>query len=328
MGKKRRNKDLRARTKDALQLPHTGQATVPLKSSSHGWIKGLRQLSGHGVVPIAIGALITTTGHSQLLLRSAGVIICGLWLSADLAAWIVGLQKSRLYKGLAFCLTICLVAGGVGAIIYGSRNAALDDELNDAYSHLDIEFSMPTVYTDIRSSELKVVNNGSSDLTRFTHMCTIRELKFDNGEDLPFAKLDKQGLGANGQFFTGMQTLNAHGGGDTTACLGGMDWSHLVSPQAHVICADVTIEAGYVLTTYPRERRWKTRRYVLKGEPHWTQQPEDGTGTTCSSNPPPESSLPFGFDIEPTDSSNTSWKFVWNTKKPSPGVVKVRPIGP
>jgi hypothetical protein len=47
-----------------------------------------KKISGHGTVPIILGAAVTATGHAQMLVRSLAVIVCAVWFSLDVGVWL------------------------------------------------------------------------------------------------------------------------------------------------------------------------------------------------------------------------------------------------
>ncbi len=204
----------------------------------------------------------------------------------------------------------------------------LEDRLKDAYTHLDIDLTIPGQSTDIRASELRLVNRGNNDLVRFTRFCVIREVTFADGRRLRGNDLPGNGLGAAGEFYTGFQTLRADGGTDTTQCLQGLDSLMPPPGRPQLVCADINVEAGYVLPDAPDDRRWKSQRYVLNNTPRWIPELDDGTGTTCTNDPPAEISLPHHFNIEPANPDNTSWTFQYEDGNSKPEALQLKKANP
>src|SRR5665213_1970674 len=68
-----------------------------------------KKFSIHGTTPILVGALIAATGSLQMIARSIGVLICALWLSLDIGAWISATRWKQHYKVIGLCTVISLL---------------------------------------------------------------------------------------------------------------------------------------------------------------------------------------------------------------------------
>src|SRR3989442_12768357 len=60
-----------------------------------------KKISGHGLIPVVLGAAVIIEGHSAMQIRSAALMVCATWLAADIGVeisdnnWEIGRASCR-----------------------------------------------------------------------------------------------------------------------------------------------------------------------------------------------------------------------------------------
>jgi hypothetical protein len=76
------------------------------------WFK---KISGHGVVPVIIGAAVTVTGYSEMHVRSVALTLCALWFAIDVGIWLAETKSN--YKEALFAASAGLLFSSAMAIM-------------------------------------------------------------------------------------------------------------------------------------------------------------------------------------------------------------------
>lgn len=219
----------------------------------------------YGPVALIIAWLLTPSGRSELQLKSVGVVILALWLAIDL--WHVLLPKKwkwRFVVGWAgtsafFILSMCAMWWWLAE--------ELKDQQEDVYQHLVVNMYLPN-NGNVYQSIVETVNNGAIDISNqiICHIYRIhpKEGMTINGGGGPGPGIATQGIGG---------PIKAGSRGQSIPCL---DVVHGLKVQ-ELSCADIGIEADYILDTQPDIKRTKPFRFVSRGDRWYPEDPDQKT---------------------------------------------------
>jgi hypothetical protein len=221
-------------------------------------MRSLEKFSGHAIIPLLIGAAITATGHSQMLVRSAALIICAVWLCFDLGVWVSKRKWSNHKKAMVFSFLSCLISCSSMGIMYWFLDSTLHDQQDDVWQKLEATASTPTS-GDLALSTFTWTNGGSIAIDKNHQLsCLVNQILYDNGANLKNFSV-AQGLMVPFELLPGgdsqsVSCLSANG----TRVFGVYDKGQRSMP----ICFDVTLRIEYALVTQPLDRRSKLKRFV------------------------------------------------------------------
>lgn len=226
-----------------------------------------RKISGHGIIPLIIGAAIAE-GTSHMFARSLAVLLCAIWFSLDVGIWISETNWKKHYKQIAFCVTACLLYSCALGIMLLFLRSVLADQQEEVYAQLDIE--VPKIETDNPVTTMFSVKNiGSTDI-RYHHIACLDNL-------IVFDPLNVvQGPGRS-SYSKQLGPLGHSGEIESVPCLA---MFHL----GIAVCADVTISMDYSLDTQPGILKNKQARFITRKEGNhfvWYGEPVRGSDDPC-----------------------------------------------
>jgi hypothetical protein len=258
-----------------------------------------KKWSAHGLVPVALGALVVIDGSSAIEIRSIAVVACALWLVIDIGAEISDRNVNQQAK-LAFFSAVWAVcfSGAMGCMYYFLKSD-LDARSAEAYSKLSINMYMPPDGNAFYS-EVSIANGGLTLITKKATECRIVQLVglTQQGGDLVIRNIGQvirpDGHGyivpdggsppindAQLKLFMDSVPLASGGDAQTDFCI-----PLLNAPPNLVTCADVEVTFYYQLETEPGINEHKTLRFVArKEEPNsslrWRQEPVEHPAPYC-----------------------------------------------
>jgi hypothetical protein len=208
-------------------------------------------ISRHGITPLILGALVTATGHSYMLIRGLGVIISAVWFSVDIGVWLSEKKREWPYKFSTFCTcfpVLCCLAMG---IMHWFLSSTLEDQQADVYAHLNSHITNAPD-GDIMHTVFTVTNDSGSRLGKHKLACGTITIIANNGAS-------RMGRG----FVLSMSASSdvpIESGGDAVSatCLGGLDFTS-------VECVDFYLMFDYVLENQPGEQKTKYFRFSGSG---------------------------------------------------------------
>jgi hypothetical protein len=231
-------------------------------------MRHIEELSGHGFIPLLIGAALAATGHSQMLVRSLAIIACYVWLSFGMGVWISRNKKwSSQRKAIAFCLCCSMLTSLSMAVMYWFLSSDLEDQRTDAFQNLNGTVSLP-FSSSVMNSVFEIKNNSRQIVGPHQMVCVMHRLTSYNfvGPRLDFTE--------SSAFVVGDFQLPLVPGGDaqSEACL-----SKIVNEEAtaSIKCIDLTMQFNYVLQNQTIFLQHKEFRFIAKAPEHfvWHQQP-------------------------------------------------------
>jgi hypothetical protein len=222
-----------------------------------------KKISGHETLPILIGAAVTATGHSQMLVRSMAVVVCAVWLSLDVGIWVSAAKWKRQYKAIAFCVASSLLCCLSMGIMYWFLISTLEDQQADAYAKLSVLMQLPA-NRDLFESVVVVTNGGGTNIGEREVACSIDRISQLGGGGI-------QGIGSEASAVN--VPLRAGGDTQSDACM------HLFRFENPPICGDVRIFVTYYLETQPNVKKTKAFRFVTRAIDNqiteWVGEPVD-----------------------------------------------------
>jgi hypothetical protein len=232
--------------------------------------KHYKRLPGHWFFPILVGTAVTASGHSSMLIRSAALVLCGLFLSLDVGLWIADRPWSIWRKSILFSIASCFWFCLAMSAMFWFLSSALDDQETDVDHNLTAEVSLPPSGDPIKSL-FSVKNGGSTTIDKHDIRCYATALVGNNGTSL-ISKLNLQAQAYDG--------LLPPGDSDTVQCL-------IVDGFANgVDCLDLMLDFRYDLETQPEVKKMHSFRFVGhfdQGKFFWVRQPLEAPGTYCAS---------------------------------------------
>ena len=229
--------------------------------------ENLKAVSGHGVFPLLIGALIAATGHSQMFWRSLGVLLCAVWLSLDVGLWISKAKWKEQYKAILFCAATCMLCVLAMCFMRGFLLSTLEDQQANVDGNITARASLSPSGA-VWNSVFSVTNSSSFDLN-YAISCGARLIVDAN-----------QNVFSRDTFLaTATGILERGGDADSSQCLSA------VSSQTPVMCADVDLRFDYALETQPathKSKRFRFMGYRESGNFEWYRKADDYRGSYCS----------------------------------------------
>lgn len=218
-----------------------------------------RKISGHGTLPIIIGAAVAATGHSQMLVRAVAVLVCSIWLSLDVGVWISGTQWPKQRKCMVYCVSSCLLGCSFMGITYWFLESKLEDQQKETFEKLTADVTIPTD-SNVMHSMFSIRNGGSSKLEPPDVSCHIVRLIADNPlfveNDAWYAPRSNN------------TPLSPNGDGESIPCLA----NRQIPYPAIIYCADVALYVDYALQDQPlvkNERVFRWFGYREAGQFVW-----------------------------------------------------------
>lgn len=223
----------------------------------------------HPVVGIVIATFIAFTGRGELALRSYGILAIVVWLSVNLWAWLLPKRDKYHFRYiLGWTTTNALLIGMLG-IMWWWMDGKLKDQQEDVYSKLSIQASSSGNKGEL--SMFSVTNNGATDIGHHRIFCRVNFEGWSHGTWAANGGVDIQIVDSD-------VPLKGNGGTETTFCLA------TSSGPPPLLCADMTVEAIYVLETQPSNVRVKRLRFVGRyngNDLTWYGEPVDAHGNFC-----------------------------------------------
>lgn len=231
-------------------------------------MRHLEKLSGHGIFPILIGAAVGATGHSQMLVRSLGILACCIWLSFGSGVWVEKRKSwSNQRKAVIFSLACSMLASASAGVMYWFLASALEDQRVDAFQNLNGTVALPSSGS-VMNSFFEIKNNSKEVIGPHQMSCVIHRLTSYTflGPRLDFTESQA--------FVMGDFQVPLMPGGDaqSEACL-----SRIVNEEAtaSIRCIDLSMRFDYVLQNQDVFVQRKEFRFIAKAPERfvWHQQP-------------------------------------------------------
>jgi hypothetical protein len=190
-------------------------------------------------VAIVLGVLIVFSGRGELLLRSWGALLIGLWLAFDLWAWLLKKEENLFsFKFVIGWTGTSFILIGVMGIMWWWMDGKLRDQRDNVHEKLVLSVLLPPGEADPVASLFTVTNNSSNEIASYSAYCLINKIMYDKTvvqahppNDWTFAQRAK----------SSPFPLHNGGGSDSFSCLDrniiGYDFK----------CADVTMKVNYNL---------------------------------------------------------------------------------
>jgi hypothetical protein len=220
-----------------------------------------KRWSAHGLVPVALGALLVIEGHLAVLIRGVAVLVCAAWLALDIGVELSEKKWSPQFKGIAFSLLAALCFVAAMGCMYWILVSTLEKQQNDTYARLTAQVeNAPS--RDVMETFFTVTNNGNASISENTS-CLTNLIVADGGYHYIYHNLKSM--------FFEFPILKGGGDSQSVQCL--VIWRGY-SPVIN--CVDVSIQASYALTTQPDVKTEKSFRFVgmpnYLGEFTWVRQ--------------------------------------------------------
>ena len=228
-----------------------------------------RKWSGHGLVPVALGAAVIIEGHLAIQIRAVAVLLCALWLSVDIAIAISEKNWIPAVKHVACSFLTCLCFCAAMWVMQWFLLSVLENQRVDAQKNVKVTMFLPAS-GNIFKSGVTVSNDSGNDIGGHEIRCKVRKIILD--DDVVINGLNKA------TFLKYTAPIRANGDSETSYCLDGFD-----SPFKPV-CGDVTVDFQYSLTTQEDIKESKQLRFVGKYEGSnfvWRGQNVDYPDTYC-----------------------------------------------
>jgi hypothetical protein len=243
----------------------------------------------HPVWGILVATLCTVVGRSDLLLRSAGLLLAALWLSLDIWAWLLRRQWYR-WAYILGCLFTSMILVAVMGVMWWWLDGKLQEQRQDALQHIRIEYTIPAGYKyDPLESMFTVTNNSSQTLSGKHQIACFVNLIVVNGGTVTIDKLSlAQHYPKGWEIISGslsktpikeLSPIEPGGDAITESCLS------LLEPRTFD-CADIVLTFQYYLQTQPSTlQQVKTRIVTYEtgdGGFQWYKQGLDQPGSDCA----------------------------------------------
>jgi hypothetical protein len=98
-------------------------------------VQKIEKISGHGLVPIFLGALIVFEGRSKMFVRSAALFVCVLWICLDIGLWLYKQRLRAPTKMLIISVCFTVLSYGQMKVMYYFLDGTLEDQRNDTFQH-------------------------------------------------------------------------------------------------------------------------------------------------------------------------------------------------
>jgi hypothetical protein len=207
-----------------------------IERTAAGLVRRVPKLFLYAPVALVLGVLIVFSGRGELLLRSWGAFLIGLWLAFDLWVWV--LQRRDVWRFVVGWSGTSLLLIGVMGVMWWWLDGKLQDRREDVKDKLGLTVLLPPGEADPVASLFTVTNNSSNEIASYSAYCLINKIMYDKTviqahppDDWTFAQ-----RGTSSQF-----PLHGGGGSDSFSCLDrniiGYDFK----------CADVTMKVNYNL---------------------------------------------------------------------------------
>jgi len=255
--------------------------------------KKFKAVSGHVTIPILIGSAVTATGHSYMLVRSAAIIVCAVWLSLDIGVWTSETAWSQGRKAIVFCLATCILCCMGMGIMYWFLFSTLEDQRADVYQHLEIGHTTPSGHSDDPMFEIfSVTNRGSFDISKKHGITCLVNMAIGNRGTSRDSGMwltshgTRVSMGGNRSPDRTPATSILKGSGDTEseACLRFFGNSFV---QGGSDCIDTTLSFWYSLETQEDVDQEKRYRFVAfrgpDGKFSWASESIDSKEDYCGS---------------------------------------------
>lgn len=248
----------------------------------------------HPLWGILLATLLAVTWRGEITLRSSGLLLAALWLSADLWSWLLRDHKHKWIRLWRFVIgwggtSLLLIA--VMASMRFWMDGKLEEIRRDVFNQLTIDYSIPPGAEDSPTKSVITVSNGSvyeiSAKNRIA--CQLNLAINEIGGTLETDNI-ATAENPNGTYALISGPLGImpipdgaplHAGGDSqsNSCLSG--WSE----ANHFVCVDMTIVFQYVLQDQPDIRQAKSLRVSTYGSRNngfrWYKESLDAKTSYC-----------------------------------------------
>lgn len=239
-------------------------------------------------VGIAVGALITITGRSDLEIRSAGLLLVAVWLSIDLWAWLLHKESRWRFVVGWTCTSGFLILAM--AVMYWWLGGKLQEQRSDVFDGLRVaNFSPPESKDDPMLTRFSVINDGHYPISGHHRIyCRINFAISNTGGMIKgiIVSQNENGLWYVPQTIPPLWTMPikstiwAGGDSETAQCLG------LFSFDSGSRCVDMTLTLSYSLQSQPKLEQRKSFRFVAnKAESgnsfYWYPEPIEDKNNYC-----------------------------------------------
>jgi hypothetical protein len=235
-----------------------------------------RKISGHGTIPILLGAAVVAEGQFHLLVRGIAIALCALWLSLDGGVWICETKWKPGYKAIGFGATAGVLSSLAMVVMYWFLLSALVDQQADVAARLELSISEPAANRDLSNTIVTATNNSGTALVHNSIFCIINRITFDDPEGSYPPPYTAMGLGTiripSDWPKPSKEIIQAYGDAQSERCLGmlklkGVSVGYpkdLEYPKGLPVCADITAVISYHLSTQPLLLKEKRKRVVAR----------------------------------------------------------------
>jgi hypothetical protein len=229
--------------------------------------------SGHGLVPLVLSVAVTFIGHSELVIKSAALILCAIWISLDIGAELAGKSKWPAYKkAIIFCTTFFAFSCAAMGTMWWFLNVALEAQQEDVFNKLDITVPRPETGNPI-TTMFSVKNNAATNIGTHHISCKDDFILFEG------PNVFADGRSSFDKYFV---PLSGGGDGDTVPCLESLPATF--KNLGPILCADIRIVVDYSLESQPQVPRQKPARFITRKEGDhfvWYVQPIKESASPC-----------------------------------------------
>ena len=223
-----------------------------------------KTVSAHGAIPLLIGAAVTASGYSQMIVRSVAIVLCAVWLALDIGVWIFSLEWSTGKKNMVFCISACILCCLAMGVMYWFLASTLEDQRTDTMSRLTAQ-----IYPDPEETKsvFSITNEGREVIGHHQLSCEIHTVLGSNGAAVEDLSSDVHEVAS---------TMGP-GESQSDACL-----SEFVFTPYRLVCADIVVDFSYELDNQPGIRQTKKLRFFGYGSPfRWIPEPENAKVDYC-----------------------------------------------
>jgi hypothetical protein len=254
------------------------------------WFKSIFR---HGLFAILVAAGIAITGHSYMVLRSFGIILCAVWIILELGVWLSkktwSLQRKAIIFSIGFCASCCFAM----MVMYSFLDNTLADERTSVWQNLTPEHHTLGNADEPLDEMFTVRNNSEEEISGKNQIsCAIHFLSeydgsmifshitmgFENGMWVLSGTDDPTVLK---HIPTGLP-LNPGGDAQTTPCLSGIRLRGFKGAS----CVDMTLVFWYSLENQAdveQEKHFHFVGYRQVGRAvSWSQEPENSREDYCA----------------------------------------------
>lgn len=216
-------------------------------------LEPIEKISGHGGIPLVLGAWIAYSGFSEMYYRTIGLMFFALWLSLDSAVWVFSKKRkpslcksSKFYALTSIWLIIAILL---------SRGMLIDKlkaDQNESYMKLTALLILPPNRLP-ENSIFTVTNDGSNDVVVMQIICGINKMHYPGSVVQDYESVI---------MYEGETILGFGGGKQSEACVTRGIAAMTGGVQLHPSCVGLTMTVIYELTEQPNTKIEKRFRYL------------------------------------------------------------------